>query len=409
LNHNLAASDTLCFHKPSGQKTTNTYNSASRLSQVADLFATSSFTYDKNGRVTEVVDNAYAKSRKVKKTYDALGRLATYTDENGNVISYGYDKAGNLIGSRSKVSEVLSRKRPLTLSMIRALHEGLGIPASVLIQEPAPADEHEKLDWSRFPIKEMLHRGWIESLTDVEKFFSQLPQPAFSGILFRTSEHIRSARAMDEYALKAWIARVMIQAEKKALPRYQSGIVTLGFMTHLAKHSSLEHGPIAAQNYLAERGISLVIEPHLAQTYLDGAALLLFAQRPVIGMTLRYDRLDNFWFTLFHELAHISLHSGEQSDFIDDLDVDAKMDPKEREADELAGEALIPEKEWVKSPASKLRSPQAAEHLARRLGIHPAIVAGRMRHAWKAYRLLNHLVGHKEVRREFSQIKWLGK
>ena len=96
MNHNLAASDTLCFHKPSGQKTTNTYNSASRLSQVVDLFATSSFTYDKNGRVTEVDDNAYAKSRKVKKTYDALGRLATSTDENGNVISYGYDKAGNL-------------------------------------------------------------------------------------------------------------------------------------------------------------------------------------------------------------------------------------------------------------------------------------------------------------------------
>jgi HTH-type transcriptional regulator/antitoxin HigA len=313
------------------------------------------------------------------------------------------------IGSRSKVSEVLSRKRPLTLSMIRALHEGLGIPASVLIQEPAPADEHGKLDWNRFPIKEMLQRGWIESLTDVEKFFSQLPQPAFSGVLFRTSEHIRSARAMDEYALKAWIARVMIQSEKKALPRYRSGVVTLGFMTELAKQSSLEHGPIAAQNYLAERGISLVIEPHLPQTYLDGAALLVFAQRPVIGMTLRYDRLDNFWFTLFHELAHISLHSGEQMDFIDDLDVDAKMDPKEREADKLAGEALIPEKEWVRSPASKLRSPQAAEHLAKRLGIHPAIVAGRMRHAWKAYRLLNHLVGHKEVRREFSQIEWPAK
>jgi HTH-type transcriptional regulator/antitoxin HigA len=310
------------------------------------------------------------------------------------------------IGSRSKVSEVLSRKRPLTLSMIRALHEGLGIPASVLIQEPAPGDEREKPDWNRFPTKEMLHRGWIESLSEVEKFFSQLPQPALSGVLFRTSEHIRSARAMDGYALKAWIARIMIQSDRKALPRYRFGSVTLGFMTELAKQSSLEHGPIAAQNYLAARGISLVIEPHLPQTYLDGAALLVFAQRPVIGMTLRYDRLDNFWFTLLHELAHISLHSGEQCDFIDDLDVDAKTDPKERAADELAGEALIPEKEWERSPASKLRSPQAAEHLAKRLGIHPAIVAGRMRHAWKAYRLLNHLVGHKQVRKEFPGIEW---
>lgn len=310
------------------------------------------------------------------------------------------------IGSRSKVSEVLSRKRPLTLNMIRALHEGLGIPASVLIQEPASADQHEEPDWNRFPIKEMLQRGWIESLTDAERFFSQLPQPAISGVLFRASEHIRSARAMDEYSLKAWIARVIIQSEKNALPPYRSGTVTLGFMTELAKQSSLEHGPIAAQKYLAEHGISLVIEPHLPQTYLDGAALLVIAQKPVVGMTLRYDRLDNFWFTLFHELAHISLHSGEQSDFIDDLDVDATTDAKERDADELAGEALIPEKEWARSPASKLRSPQAAEHLAKRLGIHPAIVAGRMRHAWKAYRLLNNLVGHKEVRKEFSETEW---
>jgi HTH-type transcriptional regulator/antitoxin HigA len=52
------------------------------------------------------------------------------------------------IGSRSKVSEVLARKRPLTLAMIRALHEGLGIPASVLIQETGPADQSEKPDWN---------------------------------------------------------------------------------------------------------------------------------------------------------------------------------------------------------------------------------------------------------------------
>jgi HTH-type transcriptional regulator / antitoxin HigA len=134
------------------------------------------------------------------------------------------------IGSRSKVSEVLSRKRTLTLGMIRALHEGLGIPASVLIQEPAITNEYNKPDWNRFPIKEMLQRGWIESLTGTEKFFSQLPRSALSGVLLRASEHIRSARAMDEYALKAWIARVLIQSEKQDLPKYRSGTVTLGFI-----------------------------------------------------------------------------------------------------------------------------------------------------------------------------------
>jgi HTH-type transcriptional regulator/antitoxin HigA len=149
------------------------------------------------------------------------------------------------------------------------------------------------------------------------------------------------------------------------------------------------------------------VEPHLSHTYLDGAAILIFAERPIIGMTLRHDRLDNFWFTLMHEAAHVALHYGvENRDFIDDLDVEASDDPREREADALAGQALIPDDAWRKSPASRLRSPEAAQHLAKVLGIHPAIVAGRMRHEWKAFRLLNNLVGHREVRRHFSEIKW---
>lgn len=66
------------------------------------------------------------------------------------------------IGSRSKVSEVLSKKRPLTLSMIRALHSGMGIPASVLIQQHE--DEEVGIDWGRFPLKQMIAWGWINIL-----------------------------------------------------------------------------------------------------------------------------------------------------------------------------------------------------------------------------------------------------
>jgi HTH-type transcriptional regulator/antitoxin HigA len=80
------------------------------------------------------------------------------------------------------------------------------------------------------------------------------------------------------------------------------------------------------------------------------AAILLTHHYPVIGMTIRHDRLDNFWFTLLHELAHVGLHhGGEQTEFIDDLDVDSKSDPKEKEADQLAGEVLIPERAWKAS------------------------------------------------------------
>ena len=69
------------------------------------------------------------------------------------------------LGSSARVSEVLSGKRDLTLSMIRALHKHLGIPAEVLIQEPGGTipDDVEGLDWSRFPIVEMVKRGFIKA------------------------------------------------------------------------------------------------------------------------------------------------------------------------------------------------------------------------------------------------------
>ena len=74
-----------------------------------------------------------------------------------------------LLGSRSKVSEVLSRKRPLTLSMARALYKGLRIPAKALLQEQFLFDLDEgAVEWERFPIREMVARGWIKGeVTDL--------------------------------------------------------------------------------------------------------------------------------------------------------------------------------------------------------------------------------------------------
>lgn len=106
-----------------------------------------------------------------------------------------------------------------------------------------------------------------------------------------------------------------------------------------------------------------------------------------------------------HELAHVSRHlSIETSTFYDDLDVEDSVNSQEHEADEIAGEALIPEEQWIRSPARNLRTPEAVYHLANRLRIHPAIVAGRIRHHYKSYRVLNRLVGHGEVRSALSDL-----
>ena len=313
-----------------------------------------------------------------------------------------------LLGGRSKVSEVLARKRPLTVTMMRALQDSLGIPASLLLrQAPEIDDPGIEPDAERFPIKEMIRRGWILNDKELDSFFGRLSPAAAVALRSPRTQHIRSARKMNLYALQAWISRVTIRAAEIDIPRFTKRNVNVELMQEIVTLSTREDGPRVAQDFLQTRGIPLIIEPHLPQTYLDGAAVLLLDERPVIGMTIRYDRLDNFWFTLMHELAHTVLHfGGGRSQFIDDLDIGAMDDPIEREADSLAGETLIPLKEWNKSPAVQYRSASAALYVAKQLNIHPAIVAGRMRHHWKAFRLLNNLVGHHKVRKCFPETRW---
>ena len=324
------------------------------------------------------------------------------------------------LGSRSKVSEVLSGKRPLTLAMIRALHTGLAIPAHVLVRNELDADED--MEWDKFPLAEMLRRGWIHASgsgsglaknaeTVLKEFFQPIGTADGAAVLFRRSTHVRGGKHMDRYALAAWTARIArLAAGSHGLAPYRQDAITMELLTQVARLSAFEDGPRRAREFLADHGIALVLEPQLPRTQLDGAAIRLESGRPIIGMTVRYDRIDNFWFTLLHELAHIALHFQDTDksveSFFDDLEVGPGTDSRELEADEMAGETLIPQAEWEASPASKLRAIPAALHLAERLHLHPAIVAGRMRHEHKDYRVLASLIGQGEVRRLFPEVSW---
>ena len=311
------------------------------------------------------------------------------------------------IGSKSKVSEILARKRRLTLPMIRALSVGMGIPLRILIQNPEVEPlGAETFDWKRFPVKEMATRGYFgpqrtrgsirdSAETLVREFLAPLgPRPIYA---FRKQTHrVRSGRPFDEYGLFAWTAQVMRQAlAHKPVAPYRPESVDDAFMRQVAQLSWSSHGPVLAREFLAQHGISLIIERHLPKTYLDGASLLLAdPPHPVIGMTLRYDRLDNFWHCLMHELAHVRLHLQRPEDaYYDDLDPKEESDPREIEADDLARESLIPGVAWERSAARDVRSPDAAISLAKTLHVHPAIVAGRMRHHWGDFKILTPLLG----------------
>lgn len=320
------------------------------------------------------------------------------------------------IGSSAKVSEVLSGKRDLTLSMIRALNKHLGIPAEVLIQEAGgviPEDD-EGIDWARFPIAEMAKRKLVTakgSVKDnVERLMRELFRRAggFDAIpvpLFRKNDGARRNAKMDSYALMAWCTYVLAEANTaKPKTAYKRGTITPGFLREVAQLSASENGPLLAQAFLAKHGIALIIAPHLSNTYLDGAAMRLKDGTPVVGMTLRYDRLDNFWFCLLHELAHIGRHMEGDGEtlFVDDLDLRSKDDDvREREADEWAEDALIPPKDWDDHPAQDAPTVGNAIALAQRVNVHPAIVAGRIRRKFSDYRKLTQLVGSGGVRKHF--------
>lgn len=322
------------------------------------------------------------------------------------------------IGSRSRVSEILSGKRKLTLDMIRSLEGGLGIPAKVLLKEPQIDEDLIFNNWSFKLLKEMGRRGYFGSKhiasnngNDLLKnFFSTIGSPLQFQALLRQSSSYRTAPSTDKYALIAWAGRIMEKAKKvKPSVKYQSGTVNLSFMQKLSSLSLKENSPIVIQAYLKKHGIILVVEPHFAKTHLDGATLLMNEDNPIIGLTIRHDRLDNFWFTLMHELAHIALHYNQAIHlFYDELEDIKGIDfgTKENEADQLAGEALVPTSKWEVSPARLIPSSMAAESLAKELGVHVAIVAGKIRHEGGKYFYLNNIVSQAKVRQYFSEERW---
>lgn len=326
----------------------------------------------------------------------------------------------SFMGSRAKVSEVLSGKRPLTMQMARALHANLGVPADVLLQQPG-GELHSALegtDWRRFPLAEMAKRGWIEKRRNFASHAEEIMRdlirraggeyvlPAF----FRKNDQARVSAKSDPYSLKAWCWEVLARANAhRLLVGFKPDTVDLSFLRKVAMLSWSQDGPRLAQEFLANHGIHLVCLEHLPRTHLDGAALQLADGTPVIGLTLRYDRLDNFWFCLLHELAHIGRHMSATSNeaFVDDLSLravqGARRVPRETEADEWAEHGLIPEDIWNTSKVKDNPTPLAVMELAQRLGIHPAIIAGRIRYETRNFRLLSHFVGTGMLRKQFFE------
>lgn len=318
-------------------------------------------------------------------------------------------------GSRSRVSEVMNGKRPLTLAMIRSINAGLRIPAEILIQDNSlHIKKGENIVWSKFPAREVVARGWVSGLdpkTQAEEIMRSLASKASADDYLYSNaaclrQGTRRSQKDDPYALQTWILGVLLKAkETDLLGDFRPDELDFDFMRKVAHLSVLSDGPVQAKEYLSRKGIKLVTVRHFKRTYLDGAVLISDEGTPIIGLSLRYDRTDNFWFTLLHELAHLACgHVVQAQDkcIIDDLDLHTSLDKTEREADQKAKDALIPRSLWEKHRAKDTAKLKDVKDLARQADISPAIVAGRVRFEKGNYRLLARHVGNGDVRSLFE-------
>jgi HTH-type transcriptional regulator/antitoxin HigA len=319
------------------------------------------------------------------------------------------------IGSRSKVSEILRGKRTLSLSMIRSLHAHLSIPAEILIMDGMdfPLDG-EDVKWDSFPVTEIVNRGWVAGLdpkTQSEEIMRELASQGCADSYFTDQNRaclrqgVRRNEKDDPYSIDAWILGVLAQAEKiESGVKFNQNILDENFILKVVYLSGLKNGPLRAREFLQNKGIKLAVVPHFKRTYLDGAALLNKKGEPIIALSLRYDRLDNFWFTLAHELAHLVLghvYSAEGQCIIDDLDLIEPQNEIENEADALAKKSLIPGQLWKSHPARKTGKLKDIVDFASKADIHKSIVAGRIRYERNNYRLLWPHVGSGMVRKLF--------
>lgn len=294
------------------------------------------------------------------------------------------------------ISQIVRGRKRVTPETALELASAFGTSADVWLNLEAnyqlhrARQEQDNPDISRrsrlyelVPLTEILRRGWIpycDSLDELEQAvcaFLEIPTPADRPQL---AVSFRQSRIGDpEIAAEiAWAKRVNHLARAQRVgdfshERLRSAIPEL--LTYTAKAMDTNRIP----TFLHSLGVRFVIVPQLSQTYLDGAAFITNG-RPVVALTLRYDRIDSFWFTLLHELAHVV--AGHKGVYLDNLD-DKVEDESEDEANRLAGDWLIdPEalREFV-AATQPYFSEEKIRAFARSQGCHPGIVLGRLQYA----------------------------
>jgi len=306
------------------------------------------------------------------------------------------------------ISEIICAKKQIAPETALQLAEAFGTSPELWMNLETSyrlllaRDEREKTIvrrstlYSLVPVGELLNRGWIESSKSVGELEKEvcsllgISSPAREPHLDANFRH-KKDRQPARNSVICWVNRVKRLAGEQDSVRFDRARLKKA-IPKILECSRQAEDVRALPKLLRDLGIHFLIVPHLPETYLDGAAFHV-RRKPVVALTLRYDRIDSFWFTLMHELAHVV--AGHGGMYLDDLDEASDDDREQREANEMASHWVIDSDAYMEfvrqtNPHfSRLR----IVAFAKAQGRHPGIVLGKLQYdGWVPYRNLRGLL-----------------
>ncbi len=303
------------------------------------------------------------------------------------------------------VNEIVTGKKAITPETAIALSQALGTSAEYWLnlessyrldllhqrsgKKPVEVERRARL-FSKIPIKELTRLGWIKAdLDDLDQAEEEVCRFLEIDSIDKEPTVPFAARKAEAFAPHsqaqiAWICQVRRVARTLKAGKYKRDGLGAA-VTSLAKSSASEKETRCVPSILAGLGVRFVVVPHLTGTRIDGATAWLDGESPVVAVSFRYDRVDWFWFTLMHELAHVLAGDGLDEVMIDQSmvgkDADAtELTAVERKADKNATAWLVPEdklKVFIRG-TKPYYSRNAICQFSAALGVHPAIVVGQL-------------------------------
>lgn len=317
--------------------------------------------------------------------------------------------------SETIVNRLIADKNPITAEMAIALGEVFEFDPEVLLNlqskynlakarivvRPDPDRATRAALYGGLPVAEMIKRGWINAtdvrdFTEVEKAlatFFKVNSINDIEILPHVAKKTKTFTDATPTQL-SWIYRVKQIANEMLVAPYSPSIVR-NAIDRLNNLLSAPEEIRKVPRILAESGIRYVIVESLSSAKIDGVCFWINDQSPVVGMSLRFDRIDNFWFVLRHELEHVLQQHGKTTIMLDaELEGERagtgdNIAQEERVANEAAAEFCVPQKKIESFIARKAPFFNERDFLgmARTLQIHPGIVAGQLQHKAGRYDL----------------------